>query len=244
MSNKRRVFSAERALLARQGDEPLAEAATATAAAQAPAAPAVTAEEFARLQHGIDQINRKIDTFINLDHDEINRMRVEVAEIAHRIEGTKREIAQLRHPLASDDRLLAASEELGAIVDATESATSDIFTEVEQVEEIARELQSIVTDDYQMQRVNQIADLCTRIYEACSFQDLTGQRITKVVRTLTFIEERVNAMMAIWGHKALEEMPLPEEQHRVDDGVVLHGPSGGDAGSGTASQDDIDALFD
>jgi chemotaxis protein CheZ len=242
MSNKRRVFSAERALLARQGDEPLAEAATA-AAAQAPAAPAVTAEEFARLQHGIDQINRKIDTFINLDHDEINRMRVEVAEIAHRIEGTKREIAQLRHPLASDDRLLAASEELGAIVDATESATSDIFTEVEQVEEIARELQSIVTDDYQMQRINQIADLCTRIYEACSFQDLTGQRITKVVRTLSFIEERVNSMMAIWGHKALEEMPLPEEQHRVDDGIVLHGPSGAE-GSGTASQDDIDALFD
>ncbi|MEV8810475.1 hypothetical protein AB0066_25445, partial [Klebsiella pneumoniae] len=95
-------------------------------------------------------------------------------------------------------------------------------TEVEQVEEIARELQSLIADDYQMQRVNQIADLCTRIYEACSFQDLTGQRITKVVRTLSFIEERVNAMMAIWGHKALEEMPLPEEQHRVDEGVVLH----------------------
>lgn len=240
MSNKRRVFSAERALLAsRQGDEPPALAPAAPT--QAPAAPAVTAEDLARLQQGIDQINRKIDTFISLDHDEINRMRVEVAEIAHRIEGTKREIAQLRHPLASDDRLLAASEELGAIVDATESATSDIFTEVEQVEEIARELQSIVTDDYQMQRVNQIADLCTRIYEACSFQDLTGQRITKVVRTLSFIEERVNAMMAIWGHKALEEMPLPDEQHRVDDGVVLHGPS---VGSGTASQDDIDALFD
>lgn len=240
MSNKRRVFSAERALLARHGDEPQVVTA---AVPQAAAAPVVTADDLARLQNGIDQLNRKMDTFINLDHDEINRMRVEVAEIAHRIEGTKREIAQLRHPLASDDRLLAASEELGAIVDATESATSDIFTEVEQVEEIARELQSLIADDYQMQRVNQIADLCTRIYEACSFQDLTGQRITKVVRTLSFIEERVNAMMAIWGHKALEEMPLPEEQHRVDEGVVLHGPSGAE-GSGTASQDDIDALFD
>lgn len=229
-------------MLERHGDEPK-DAGAAAPALAAPSLPSITPEEVARLQQGIDQINRKIDTFINLDHDEINRMRVEVAEIAHRIEGTKREIAQLRHPLASDDRLVAASEELGAIVDATESATSDIFNEVEQVEEIARELQSIITDDYQMQRVNQIADLCTRIYEACSFQDLTGQRITKVVRTLTFIEERVNAMMSIWGHKALEEMPLPEEQHRVDEGVVLHGPSGA-TGSGTATQDDIDALFD
>ena len=38
-----------------------------------------------------------------------------------------------------------------------------------------------------------------KIFEACNFQDLTGQRITKVVGTLKFIETHIVRMMEIWG---------------------------------------------
>ncbi len=239
----RRIFSAERPMLERQGftaaETPAEPAPVVVAAVQA----AVPREEFDRLHAAIEAVNRKIDGFMNLDHEEINRMKLEVAEIAQRIDGTKREIAQLRHPLAGDDKFSAASDELSAIVGQTEGATTLIFNNVEQVEEICHELQALVKDDYQMSRVNQIAECCTRIYENCSFQDLTGQRINKVVRTLSFIEDKVARMMEIWGHQEFETMPLPEGIARVDDGVELHGP-GSPGGGGNASQDDIDALFD
>lgn len=52
-------------------------------------------------------------------------------------------------------------------------------------------------------------EMIVRIFEACNFQDLTGQRITKVVRALSFIEERVDAMMGVWHKREFETMPLP-----------------------------------
>ena len=47
--------------------------------------------------------------------------------------------------------------------------------------------------------VESINDACMRIFEACSFQDITGQRITKVVSTLTYIEERLHGLQDAWG---------------------------------------------
>ena len=38
----------------------------------------------------------------------------------------------------------------------------------------------------------------TEIYTACSFQDLTAQRIGKIIQTLRYLEGRINAMIAIW----------------------------------------------
>ena len=44
-----------------------------------------------------------------------------------------------------------------------------------------------------------LQDATTRIYEACSFQDITGQRITKVVATLKTIEAKVAQIVATFG---------------------------------------------
>ena len=44
-----------------------------------------------------------------------------------------------------------------------------------------------------------LQDAVTRIYEACSFQDITGQRITKVVTTLKVIEEKVAHIISTFG---------------------------------------------
>ena len=99
-------------------------------------------------------------------------------------------------------------------------------------------------DDFAKDRVSEISDMCTGIIEACSFQDLTGQRINKVVRTLAFIEERVQKMLEIWGPGEIGNMPVPDDDalHIKDTGgVVLHGPQDADK---TNSQADIDKLFD
>jgi chemotaxis protein CheZ len=171
-----------------------------------------------------------------------DKVRAEVEAIAARITLTKQEIATLKHPLATDDKLTSASMELSAVVKSTEEATQAIMHVAEHLDELAREITSHVTDAFVISRLNEMTESITKLFEACSFQDLTGQRITKVVKTIDFIEERVEMMQVIWGRKDIERIPVPEDQiAKVDDGLVLHGPS--DASQGAISQDEVDKLF-
>ena len=82
------------------------------------------------------------------------------------------------------------------------------------------------------------------IFEACNFQDLTGQRIKKVMTTMKFIENHITVMMDIWGGvDAIKAHAPPIVDTREGDEKLLNGPKlDGDVGH--ASQDDIDALFD
>ena len=177
------------------------------------------------------------------DQAALEKVRHEVEAIAARITLTKQEIATLKHPLAKDDKLSSASMELSAVVKSTEEATQAIMQVAEHLDEIAREVTSLVSDSYVVQRLNEMSESITKLYEACSFQDLTGQRITKVVKTIDFIEDRVETMQVIWGRKDIETMPVPEEDsiHKKDAGLVLHGPT--DAAGGAISQDEVDKLF-
>jgi chemotaxis protein CheZ len=88
-----------------------------------------------------------------------------------------------------------------------------------------------------------IQDRVIKIFEACNFQDLTGQRITKVVATLKFIETHIVRMMEIWGGlEAFKDIETEKIAVREGDTRLLNGPKiDGDAGH--ASQDDIDSLF-
>ena len=93
-------------------------------------------------------------------------------------------------------------------------------------------------------QASDIQEQVVKIFEACNFQDLTGQRITKVVNAFCFIEQRVDHMMEIWGgiegFKDIEKFDLPE---RTDHEELLNGPAL-EEDENVASQDDIDALFD
>jgi len=82
-----------------------------------------------------------------------------------------------------------------------------------------------------------------KIFEACNFQDLTGQRITKVVSTLKFIETHIVRMMEIWGGlDAFKDIEAEGIVGREGDAKLINGPKlEGEAGH--ASQDDIDSLF-
>jgi chemotaxis regulatin CheY-phosphate phosphatase CheZ len=89
-----------------------------------------------------------------------------------------------------------ASAELDHIVEQTEKATSDILQAAEEIQEVAWILRERGTDIELCDKIDQRA---TDIYTACSFQDITGQRTEKVVKALRFIEQRINAMIEIWG---------------------------------------------
>jgi chemotaxis protein CheZ len=179
----------------------------------------------------------------SMDQAALDKVKAEVEAIAARITLTKQEIAALKHPLAKDDKLHSASMELSAVVKATEEATTAIMQVAERLDETTREVTSLVTDSYAISRLNEMSEQITKLYEACSFQDLTGQRITKVVKTIDYIEERIETMQVIWGKKDIEKLPIPEDDGIVkkDGDLELHGPQ--NAGQ-AISQDDIDKLFD
>ncbi len=177
----------------------------------------------------------------NMDQAALDKVKAEVEAIAARITLTKQEIANLKHPLAREDKLHSASMELSAVVKSTEEATTAIMQVAEHLDEIVREVTTHVADGYVVSRLNEMTEQITKLFEACSFQDLTGQRITKVVKTIDYIEERIETMQVIWGRKDIEKMAVTEDGIIKKDGdLELHGPQ---AATEAISQDDIDKLF-
>lgn len=159
----------------------------------------------------------------------------ELESLSAFIRVSKGDIAAVRPEAVREEHIPAAKDELDAIVGATERATEEIMSAAEKIQTIAETLGDELADEL----VNQVM----LIFEACSFQDITGQRITKVVNTLQKIEASVESMLAVFGDEAARERveKLAQEQSEPDlDAVLLHGPQ--IEGSGN-SQDEIDKLL-
>ena len=123
-------------------------------------------------------------------------LRRELQEMSSSIMQTRQEIAAIKPEEASNNRIMAATEELDAIVTACERATTDILTAIERMQEIGDEARKFGLDPA---LCDEIESHATDIFMACSFQDITGQRTTKVVNVLRYLEQRVNSMIEIWG---------------------------------------------
>lgn len=159
-----------------------------------------------------------------------DRIRLDIGEMKDAIERTKLEIAQIksdgRSPLSRFDR---ASNELDAIVEQTEGATSEILGSAEKIQELAWTMREAGVDNA---LCDDIENLTTNIYMACSFQDLTGQRTQKVVQVLRYLENRINAMIEIWGMDDAEvhgsstdrRVAVNAQDHRPD-AHLLNGPA-------------------
>lgn len=195
--------------------------------------------------------NRNVDTLAVLDaierfkeriaeHREEGRLevlRAELQEMASAIAQTRSEIAAIKSDNPTSDRITAATGELEAILTATEGATGDILTAAEALQTLADEIRDVAPEAAETLEMH-----ATNIMMACSFQDLTGQRTTKVVGALKYIETRVNTMIQIWGVR-LEEAKRATFADLGDerpDAGILSGPAM--AGEGV-SQDAIDAML-
>ena len=157
-------------------------------------------------------------------HGELRRILDYIARARH-------EIAALRPNDLRQERLPSAGAELDAIVRDTEAATHDIMSAAEAM--LACEATDLAS--YRAFAEQQ----ATAIFEACSFQDITGQRVTKVVAVLRQIEERVGKLADSLGVTDAEGDETPEERRRREQ--ILNGPAVGGPG---VTQDEIDALFD
>ena len=136
------------------------------------------------------------------------------------------------------------SGELGAVVGGTEEATQQILEAAESIDQAATAMTKVNSPDQQKLLSEEIQERVVSIFEACNFQDLTGQRIKKVMTTMKFIESHITVMMDIWGGiDAIKSHAPPIADAREGDDRLLNGPKLADD-IGHASQDDIDALFD
>ena len=150
-------------------------------------------------------------------------LRAEIQEMAAAINRVRREIADIQPRQSSDSRITAATEELDAVVSATQNATSDILTSAERILDMIGKLRE-GGDAAELH--SPIESEVMEIFTACSFQDLTGQRTTKVINVLRYIEQRIGSMISIWGVDNIRAEDVPREPADTrPDAHLLHGPS-------------------
>jgi len=166
--------------------------------------------------------------------------------IANSITQARDEIGRLQPSDITTDHIPCAGRELEAIITATEDATNTIMDAAENLLEMeAKDLET-----YKAAVEGEVM----RIFEACSFQDITGQRVSKVVGALQDIDERVSRISAAFGteNAVCEKSDREIARDNRNREQILNGPA--QAGEGvdqndvdkllTEDQSAIDALFD
>jgi chemotaxis protein CheZ len=158
------------------------------------------------------------------------------------IRRTKQEMGRHDANAVIGPQMARVGRELDAVVAGTEQATENILKSAEDIDQIATSLSSMLKGAYAQGLAQDMRDHVVRIFEACNFQDLTGQRIGKVVATLKFIEEHILRMLEIW--RGIEQSAEPASAPVAQgNSALLNGPRLADD-PGHSSQAEIDVIFD
>ncbi|MEZ5691880.1 MAG: protein phosphatase CheZ [Rickettsiales bacterium] len=182
---------------------------------------------FINLSSSLNPQNGLADSFVHQ----------EIAKLAQYIGDAKNEIFAIQTNAKAEDAINDASLHLEEVVKATEDATNTIMDAADAVQGAASGIGG--------ENEQKIMDATTIIYDACTFQDITGQRIRKVITLLENIEDRVSKLNNLFGtapeiqqdgvEKDPTKIELPE-----NDTDLLNGPQLAEQAS---SQDEIDALL-
>ncbi|MBL4863381.1 MAG: protein phosphatase CheZ [Rhodobiaceae bacterium] len=191
----------------------------------------------------LDAINTLKSSASGSTPETIDVLRRELQEMSASIQQTRSEITAIKPDESEDNRIMAATEELDAILIATERATSEILTGAERIQEISEKLREQKADE---DLCDELESHATGIFMACSFQDITGQRTTKVVQVLQYLEHRIDSMIQIWGISSDENTDGPaaaklnNPSETRPDAHLLNGPQ---SEAEAPSQDEIDDIF-
>jgi chemotaxis protein CheZ len=158
----------------------------------------------------------------------------ELSAVADYIRHIKREIGALQANELYRDRIPRVHEDLGSVVRATASATNAIMGAAEDI---------LGSEEASIERYRErVQSKLVEIFEACAFQDITGQRIARALDALGYLEKRLGRFASAVNARDSEPAPDPEEALRQArrELLLLNGPQ--DDGLG-AAQDDIDQMF-
>ncbi len=122
-----------------------------------------------------------------------------------------------------------AKQELDAIVKATEAASNAIMEAAEAIQAASQKAPADVG--------KAVSDGVSKVFEGCTFQDITGQRVTNVSKTLADIAQVLGGGVATGTQPA---NPVKRTASgAIDEASLMNGPQ-----LKQPSQDDIDKLFD
>jgi chemotaxis protein CheZ len=203
---------------------------------------AATASEVESTNRAVADAKALLQTY-RAQIEQCEKLKVELDLIYDAISRTKQEIAVLHGKSFGGHEMAKVTDELDAVVGGTEQATQHILEAAESIDQSAGAMSKATSPEQVQLLGEEIQERVISIFEACNFQDLTGQRISKVMTTMKFIEHHINVMMDIWGGvDAIRAHAPPIIDDRVGDAKLLNGPKL-DGDEGHVSQDDIDALF-
>ena len=170
----------------------------------------------------------------------MSRLKQELDGLSRYILRVRQEVAAIDRPAKPTDDFESMGDQMIAVVKATEEATETIMEAMESNSETIAKLKELINDPDQLALLDKIAANANNVFEACSFQDITGQRVGRVAKSITFVEERVEALKQLLGEQELAELEV-EPEDIPEDKALLNGPQLEGQG---LSQDDIDSLFD
>jgi len=176
----------------------------------------------------LDTSMRRIDVEL---HEEFRAITSEISSL-------RREIYDLRPDQMRFERIPEAGRELDVVIEATEEATHVIMEAAEVI---------MAASDADPRAYKALVDeKMISIFEACTFQDLTGQRLRKVVKTLSWIEKRITSLAEkLTSPDDVSPPPVGEtDDERRDREMILNGPQMKGQGVSQQSVDDFFAKSD
>ncbi|MCR4377318.1 MAG: hypothetical protein NUV50_04410, partial [Rhodospirillales bacterium] len=151
-----------------------------------------------------------------MEHIETEALRTELMGLLKYINRVRLEIATISRPADEDHQFVTMSDQLDAVIKATDDASNSIMASAESNEDVITKLRATLTDPKQAALLDKLSENDMNIIQACSFQDLTSQRVTKVARSITYVEDRVSALADVWGREELEKVVVKAEEKTAD----------------------------
>lgn len=191
-------------------------------------------KDLSNVVEGVNEKLLKLETFVARRFDELSMevnatsQLVDMAE-----EGLRRHFMEILEVLKAinfhgeGSSPANAGVELDAVVKITEEAATQILDSADAVINLLGEEKSWVDEKARDNTIAMINERVQSIMTACSFQDLTGQKIRTTIANLKLVEERLSTTLAKLGI-SMTESDLAKVEKSVKAG---------------SSQDDIDALF-
>jgi chemotaxis regulatin CheY-phosphate phosphatase CheZ len=187
----------------------------------------------------IDKLQRSLGLRSGAFMLPVDKLQAQILEMARAIAQTERDIRAIQPDGAATSQYTSASNELSAVVDTTETATSSILSAAEKVQEYAWTMRERSGNEDACDLLDSCA---TEIYTACSFQDVTAQRIRKVVETLGFIDGRIKSILEATG--LAEDFQADEQMIGELDAPKAAGVRTSDIWMSEEGQAEIDDTFD
>lgn len=165
-------------------------------------APRQAVAELDRLEKQVETLHKECDPIT----DQVRR---ELLALMEAIGMVRSEVATLRPNALSRFELPAAAMRLDAVVQQTEEAATKIMDSAEELMALAGELEEPMA--------SKVNDVAIAMFESATFQDITGQHVTRVMSLMRIVEEKLGQLARIVGDNS--------ETHETTDGSVATGPA-------------------